>query len=183
MNLKKITIIIVSILFVSCSSVSDELEESLNSNSPLTFQFNGENRTSLPLISSASFVESTFGDTTFYGFGLAGGTTNLSGNGWILSLVISFGDLEEFTAGQSWTNSNIEEGFSFLGIYSETLGEDELFGAESDDTTSFQVTITELDKENQTVSGTFSFEGLDSSTGEQSQITNGRFNNLTYTTN
>nr|WP_299070395.1 hypothetical protein [uncultured Allomuricauda sp.] len=180
--MKNIVYFLFLMLLWACSSNSTD-EDVIDIGDKVSFRFNSAERNSLDDTATGSLTETTFGDTTIFALGIAAGFSDLLGNVWGLAIIVTTTESLDSIEGKSWSSSNIYEYESFNAAYNEDFISEDLIEAESDENQSFLFTITELDTQNKTVSGNFSFEAIDTVSGETHQITDGKFNNINYTTN
>lgn len=182
--MKKTWIILLITLIMSCSADDGNEVIDNSSNSPMTFTFNGENRTPLDGAAAATNTQITLGESTISSFGISGGFADLSGNLWSLGMSFTSSNGAVFTEGAVFSSTNLSEGESFLAIYSQNLeGDEDLFDAENNGDLFFTLSITEIDLENQTVSGEFSLNLNAVGSDEIFEIRNGQYTNLPLQTN
>ena len=102
--------------------------------------------------------------------------TGINANNQEISMTLTGSGTGTYTLNQQTTSlaiyANIDSSFQYL--YSTNQGQDTAQAGG-------QVTITQIDPVNKTVSGTFSFKGYRVIDGQQKTITQGRFTNLSFT--
>lgn len=104
-----------------------------------------------------------------------------------IGLVVSFTDLSEFRVSQTWQSGSMKIGESVVGQYifvrgNQTSTEANIASSDTEDNKA-KFTITALNTDERTLSGTFSFVGIDEENGDEYTVTNGVFNEITYQLN
>ena len=155
--------------------------------SVMTFTINGEDRTSAIGSPFAAFAEITTknGDSIFFAFGVSAAFVDDNLRRW--SFNTSYSSLDESLITQGTTISETElnrDDFSIVGEYDESLvriPQDEiLLEATHNKELFYTITISSIDEENQTVSGTFALDVMDVETQEIFEIRDGLFTNADY---
>lgn len=182
--MKKTLLLLFIAVGVSCSSDNGGEGMDNYSNSQMLFTLDGENRTSLEGASGASNTQIMVGESSLSSFGISGGFADLSGNLWSLAMSFTSSNGNIFTEGAMFSSTNLSDGESFLALYSQNLeGDEDLFDAENNGDFFFTLRITEIDLENQTVSGEFSLNLSVVGSNEILEIRNGTYTNLPLQTN
>lgn len=181
MNLRNL--ILISFIFLLASCSSDDGDANNPDTSSLSFKFNGEERTALPGVSTAAIVEVSVLGLTTSSITIAGASEIVQGDRWGISFGITSTQALDLSSNPEWNTNTIAEMDSFGGFYTVDEDGQEVLDAETtDEDTVFNFRITSFDESNQRVSGEFSFEIAENTTGEVYQITEGVFTNLSYTT-
>jgi hypothetical protein len=187
-NVKKTILLFLTIITFSCSKSAndDGLNDLTLAGTLLTARINGERY--------ASDDENVVAELYDYGFGLqlilSGGTV-ISNPGFALvegiGIGISFENMEELTNGAIWDSSESEDIRTVTGSYTygnATLSSAETVLAGSNIGNGYAIfEITEINIQNTTISGEFSFLAIDEETGREFLVTQGKINNVTYTLN
>lgn len=175
-------------LFVSCAK--DEVKDTINNalddgtGSNITAIVNGEDfaTTNLESTITAQMELITINGSEAYFLSIAG----VSVLGPSLEAIgISFGDenFDELEVGKVHVGIATDSGLQYaLGTYQLENGNETGASATTENTDNATVTITALDKANNTISGEFSFVAVDTDTGESFAVTEGKFTNITYST-
>lgn len=186
--LKQGLFFIMVLILNSCTNTSDEdqLEEDNFSdleNNQIAFVFNNDARVSLVKqtsckLSSFKVLDETHRTLTF-GFGNRTYSSNTEWSGsFYFYLIDTWPLVEGFTIGYSGKGDDNE--FFIFAMYDEVLGKTIANNGQDILVDYVNFTITELDDENQVLSGTFSFKLSNIKTGETYSIKNGIIHNVNY---
>jgi hypothetical protein len=180
MNLRNL--ILISFIFLLASCSSDDGDANNPDTSSLSFKINGEERVALPGVSTAAIVEVNILGLTTSSITITGASEIVQGDRWAISFGFTSTQALNLASNPEWNTNTIPEMDSFGGFYTVDEDGQEVLDAETtDEDTVFNFKITSFNETNQTVSGEFSFEIIENITGDVYQITEGVFNNLTYT--
>ena len=145
----------------------------------LTATIDGSNFSALDDSLTAQLVLITINGSEAYFISIGGASIDGS---LVQGLGFSFGDgdINGLVAGKTHQGISNDTGLQYaLGTYQEE-GSNELT-ATSEGTDNARVTVTSINMTDKTISGEFSFTGIDEDTGESHNITNGVFTDITYT--
>ncbi|WP_157449619.1 hypothetical protein [Croceitalea dokdonensis] len=174
--------------FASCSSENNEeqMQNEEQNESVLSFTLNGEMRTTTIGKPFASFFEIRSGDEIVYGFGVSGAFSNDDLERWGFSTSFSSSDSDFVVDGLNIDSeeSDIQD-LNISGEYEDSLvriPENEIIlTAKYNKNQLYSFSITEIDENNQTVSGTFSMDLLATESDEIFRIRDGVFINAEFT--
>ena len=158
----------------SCSEGNDDVVIDLGTEVDFTFNVNGSRRTGLLASTGASYTDE--GQEKILTLVSGGIVTN--SRGWGIAIIVNFENVNEFRAGQTWTEDDrITVGYT----ESDFESQDTDITAVSNENTTVELSITALDEQNRTLSGTFRFIAEDPfNPGGPYEITEGEFFDLVY---
>lgn len=179
-NIFKLSLLLLGLISIQSCSTDEEGSGISTPAGTVALQIDGAQRVSSQGVATATFNETNSGQTTIYSFAIAAGFADFSGNNWSITTLLSSDQIIELSDGQSWDQDSLNATTTFDVSYSENFNlTNDFFRAEYVSGQSFTLTITSVDFINETISGEFSIE-IEDSEGETYQITNGRFNQISY---
>jgi len=185
--MKRIIPILFAILLIGCSSDDDsgstDDDGGVLGDSFITAKINGNDFEAVPVDRGVSTISAQLvQNEAFFTFTIAGidlGVEITQGEAIAFSLAGTSFDL--VTEGLQINNPITNPlALQFSGGYSSNGIEGENFDFDTDGSSGF-LRITAIDKEAQIISGEFEYNVENSDTGEVLQITEGVFNNISYT--
>lgn len=167
------------------SQDGEEEEEEQEINAYLTAKINGNDFKTSTVLQQYLAGASVSINEDWYGIGVVGFDIQLDIRKPRSIYLFMYGeDFNELKVGTSFTtvtNIAIPENGGAFALYSEDLDtevEDNEFSTEKVE--SISIKITALDKENNLISGEFSFTAVDEDTNKKYTVTDGKFQNMKY---
>ncbi len=169
------------LLLTGCSKDEDQVDQGLLTPvGTMTFEIDGADRTSTQFLATARF-----GDVNGVpnSLGITAGFAGVSGNYWILTMIINDTENVPQEAGKTWDESSLDRGVVFSANYEENFDpETDVFNGVYAQGEPFSVTITAIDTINRIISGEFSLVIKPENEDSTYEITNGKFNRIPYDT-
>ncbi len=185
--MKKLSLIVSILVFISCSSESNGGDENnQNRGTLLTAQINGQSYASDDQnVSATLFLSDSFSQFVIAGSYLDSEVGSAVSEG--IGIGFTFENLDQLSPGAIW-DSLENQGFrTVVGSYSfgaATLSSADVVLADSNQAGGYAIfEITALNTETNTISGDFSFLAIDEDTGQEYLVTQGKINEVPYTTN